>query len=260
MAVLSQTIYTEGYSQVSGFGLMDVMNINPPFIIYNEIGNHFTPYNADWWFQSIEFYLGKWILGASSIQIVCKLYQCVSQIPFVELATSTTEKTPSQLSGSGTQFAQGAWETFVFQPIRLSKDVTYAVTLQCDTSWLDATKDRAYWWAFSANTTNFSPSYGTGAVNFNTYLNGWTAALNGYHYRLNGVPLGVSQPDPLPGFPSSRPTDYDPDQIWTPSEESYTEPEWQDPGFSNYQAAGGGRWGQQLVAVGKGLVYYEQRE
>ena len=62
---------------------------------------------------------------------------------------------------------------------------------------------------------------------------------------------------PIPPFPSSRPDDYNPDLPWLPGEwnGTYTPPEWGEP--TDYVATGGGRWGRQLVVVGKSLVYYE---
>ena len=58
----------------------------------------------------------------------------------------------------------------------------------------------------------------------------------------------------------ARPDDYDEDLIWVPGEwdgDDYTPPAWDDiPG--NYAAAGGGRYNQNLVAVGHNLVYYEE--
>ena len=65
--------------------------------------------------------------------------------------------------------------------------------------------------------------------------------------------------DALPTFPAERPVAYDPDDTWQPGEwdgEDYTDGQF----ASNYQAAGGGRWGQQLVVAGNDRIYYEQRE
>jgi len=82
-----------------------------------------------------------------------------------------------------------------------------------------------------------------------------------YNFRVYGMLLSPGQPYPIIDFPNERPADYDPDKIWTPDEDdAYADPTWQDPGYSNYQAAGGGRWGQQLVVAGKGLIYYEDRD
>ena len=67
----------------------------------------------------------------------------------------------------------------------------------------------------------------------------------------------------LPDTPDDRPDAYDPDDFWLPD---YWEggqhfpPQWGQPGDSKYFATGGGRWGQQLVAVGKDRVYYEELE
>jgi hypothetical protein len=63
-------------------------------------------------------------------------------------------------------------------------------------------------------------------------------------------------PSGLTPFPSARPDDYNPDFFWQPDNwtgDTYVPSDW-GPG---YVATGGGRWGQQLVVVGKDLVYYE---
>ncbi len=67
-------------------------------------------------------------------------------------------------------------------------------------------------------------------------------------------------PDEMPSFPDERPDAYDPDLIWVPGEwtdpDTYVPPEWGEP--SRYFATGGGQWGQQLVVVGNGKVYYSE--
>ena len=55
-------------------------------------------------------------------------------------------------------------------------------------------------------------------------------------------------PDDLATFPIARPADYDPNLYWQP-----VTWEWGEVPV----ATGGGRWGQQLVAMGNGKVYYE---
>jgi hypothetical protein len=77
------------------------------------------------------------------------------------------------------------------------------------------------------------------------------------------IVLGINEPVPitdLPDFPATRPVDYDPDLIWTPddwTDDVYTPPEWSEPA-GVYVAAGGGRYNQNLIAVAKDLVYYEE--
>lgn len=68
-------------------------------------------------------------------------------------------------------------------------------------------------------------------------------------------------PDDLPDFPADRPDGYTPDDFWIPGKwdgDTYTPPEWGPPTNGRYFATGGGRWGLQLVAVGHGLIYYEE--
>ena len=76
------------------------------------------------------------------------------------------------------------------------------------------------------------------------------------------MPRNPARPDAdLPDFPADRPDDYAPDDFWIPGEwdgDTYTPPEWAGPTPGRYFATGGGRWGQQLVAVGHGLIYYEE--
>jgi hypothetical protein len=63
-------------------------------------------------------------------------------------------------------------------------------------------------------------------------------------------------PSGLTSFPASRPAAYDPDLFWQPDNwtgNTYTPSVWGE----GFVTAGGGRWGQQLVAIGKDLVYYE---
>jgi len=76
------------------------------------------------------------------------------------------------------------------------------------------------------------------------------------------IPRNPARPDAdLPDFPADRPDDYAPDDFWIPGEwndDVYTPPNWGPPTNERYFATGGGRWGQQLVAVGHGLVYYEE--
>lgn len=73
----------------------------------------------------------------------------------------------------------------------------------------------------------------------------------------------------LSDFPPGRPVGYNPDDFWIPGKwdgDIYTPPEWKDTPYEwgggstplRYFATGGGRWGIQLVAVGHGLVYYEE--
>ena len=76
------------------------------------------------------------------------------------------------------------------------------------------------------------------------------------------VPPSPSEPADITDFPTTRPDGYDPDLIWTPddwTDDVYTPSEWDEPA-GNYTVAGGGRWGQNLIAVGKDLIYYEAIE
>ena len=78
--------------------------------------------------------------------------------------------------------------------------------------------------------------------------------------EIDSIRLGLFGLQPLPSFPSGRPIAYDPDLIWVPGEwtdpSTYVSPEWGEP--SRYFATGGGKWGQQLVVVGNGKVYYTE--
>jgi hypothetical protein len=80
-----------------------------------------------------------------------------------------------------------------------------------------------------------------------------------HFFKVGGADIGVIiPPSPLPPFPPDRPDDYDPDLPWKPGDWTpgpYTPPDWGDE--STYVAAGGGRWGRQLVMVRKSLVFYE---
>jgi hypothetical protein len=70
----------------------------------------------------------------------------------------------------------------------------------------------------------------------------------------------LGEPDDLVIHPPVRPDVYDPDFIWVPGEwdgDDYTPPAWGSPGDSVYISTGGGRWQQQLVAIGNNLVYIE---
>jgi len=83
---------------------------------------------------------------------------------------------------------------------------------------------------------------------------------NTYNYSFSWMVEGyVAPPDDLTTFPATRPDDYDPDLIWTPGEwdgEDYTPSAWDSP-EGVYVAAGGGRWGQNLVVAGNQKIYYE---
>ena len=112
-------------------------------------------------------------------------------------------------------------------------------------------------------------------LDVNTYFNYAASDL----VTLKVSVLGVGDIEPLPDFPSTRPVDYDPDQIWTPDEwvnpiwvpevigppyvpgewtdDEYVPSDWSDPGLG-LVAAGGGNYNQNLVCVGMDLVYYEE--
>lgn len=89
-----------------------------------------------------------------------------------------------------------------------------------------------------------------------------TAGLLFQLYGTLVVPRDPDRPDAdLPSFPPARPDIYTPDDFWIPGDwdgDTYTPPEWAGPTPGRYFATGGGRWGQQLVAVGHGKVYYEE--
>jgi len=79
------------------------------------------------------------------------------------------------------------------------------------------------------------------------------------HFAIWGQVVPSDYRQPLPVYPADRPDDYEPDDIWQPGE--WQNGEWQNGQFaSDYQAAGGGRWGQQLVVAGNDRIYYEERE
>lgn len=263
MAILHKTLQGGFYQKLY---LLDKINVNPPTLIYQGVGNWFTPQTGDWLISSVDFYLGKWELGANATPVIAQLWDIADGggAGKILLATSETELTPSTASGvDDNDFGSGsydaaAWETFDFKNVLCTKGRQCAATISCATDHLNPNLDRLWSPAYSAAGASFSPSFG-GTANIDWATGNIITTFGAYEYRLNGVELGVGQPYPLQVFPADRPDDYDPDQIWTPSEEPYTDPEWQDPGM-NYQAAGGGRWGQQLVAVGKGLIYYEERE
>jgi hypothetical protein len=64
-------------------------------------------------------------------------------------------------------------------------------------------------------------------------------------------------PDPIQSFPPSRPGGYDEDAFRQPGAWAggvFTPPDWD----TEHVKQGGGRWGQQLVVIGKSLIYYEE--
>jgi len=258
MAILSQTIYTSGF--ISSLFLADSINVNPPYLVYNELGNYFTPQNGNWTITSVDFYMGRYILGPSTTPIVCKIYGCAGArgIPTVEVATSTTILNPSELSGTGTGWTAGAWETFEFESSLLNMSSTYVVTLKCDTSLLDGTKDLGTVWVFPASATVFSPSYYNGYSQYNTYSSSWTvgaAGAGGLYYRLNGTESLPGAPDTIPQFPPDRPVMDIPDPWWDPPDPPVPPT---PPGPSPpYWTAGGGSYQKNLVVAGNNKIYYE---
>jgi len=123
--------------------------------------------------------------------------------------------------------------------------------------------------AFTA-VMNSSPSAGYGpnvtASNF-IFRNGtWQSFSTSFAIAQGWGTLYVpvippSPTDALPTFPpATRPDGYDPDDYWIPGQwdgDDYTPPEFGPPTEGRYFATGGGRWSQQLIAIGHGTVYYE---
>jgi hypothetical protein len=68
--------------------------------------------------------------------------------------------------------------------------------------------------------------------------------------------FGPEPPGDLDPFPPDRPSGYDPDPRWQPGEWNggFTPPRWDTP----YVATGGGRWGRQLIGIGRDQIYYEE--
>jgi hypothetical protein len=92
---------------------------------------------------------------------------------------------------------------------------------------------------------------------------GWTELDNGVNFsdrafQVYGVDIGVVlPPGPAVGFPTSRPSGYNPNFHWQPGVWAggvYTGSFWD----TSYVATGGGRWGQQLVVAGNKQIWYEE--
>ena len=90
-------------------------------------------------------------------------------------------------------------------------------------------------------------------------INGGAYGGSGLIYQASGIEIPEGAPIPLTDFPTDRPNAYDPDLTWQPG--SWDGSDYTDDEFaSDYQAAGGGRWSQQLVVAGNDRIYYEDRE
>ena len=89
----------------------------------------------------------------------------------------------------------------------------------------------------------------------------WDVTSYSFLYRNYDYAEGTAPPDDTIPFPPVRPTPDYPDPWWIvpppyPVDPGpYVPPYWGPNPI--YKAAGGGRWNQQLVCVGKSLVYYE---
>ena len=200
MAVLAST--TEGgyASQVS---LLDIININPPYIVYNEMGNYFTPRDGQWTISSVEVFFGKYVHGAASTPLTCQIYSTADLnrgVPTALVATSTTTITPSDLAATGWTWETSAWQTFDFDDVVCDKLKTYVVTVKC----LDETpydEDIAAVWVFSAPGTTHVPNFVYGKSNYNIYSSSWNVLAGGgcIHYRVNGTELALPEKAITPG-------------------------------------------------------------
>ena len=129
---------------------------------------------------------------------------------------------------------------------------------------------------FSKGTWSWTPQ-ATSDSNFRLYGTTWPAeseslSLSGTCSAVSSCTGAITKSIEIISvidFPPSRPVYYDPDDYWIPGKwdgDTYTPPEWKDTPYDwgggstplRYFATGGGRWGIQLVAVGHGLVYYEE--
>ncbi|MHC4625066.1 MAG: hypothetical protein ACYS4W_14325 [Planctomycetota bacterium] len=150
-------------------------------------------------------------------------------------------------------------------------DITPEVTLVADTAYfmvVNATDGD-----YLGTTIIYQSLFGFGDLGYTAipgrlwYTNSGTWTIGSPHggarmiYQLDGTEITGEEPGEgvtdLIAFPPSRPDGYDPDLIWTPGE--WTDPStYVDPGWgTTYVATGGGRWGQNLVAAGNNLIYYE---
>ena len=151
---------------------------------------------------------------------------------------------------------EGAWYEITFgTPVNLTKGNVYAIEVS------------------APNSDDVTLMYWKTDVSFATYMGGsqcrsvdggfaWSCALTwDSMFEAWGIPVNALGWPYLPDLPADRPDAYDPDQFWLPGEwvgDVYTDPKWGEPGDSKYFATGGGRWGQQLVAVGHSAVYFEE--
>lgn len=135
---------------------------------------------------------------------------------------------------------------------------TYVIYLSTTTDKVD--QDEVYWAYRGSNVYSggiashfvWNPPGGIGSAE-------WQEIAADHFFEEWGIGTRPP-PDPMPSFPDARPASYDPDLIWVPGEwtdpDTYVPPEWGEP--SRYFATGGGQWGQQLVVVGNGKVYYSE--
>jgi len=224
---------------------------------------------SDWVLNEVRLKLANYVTGVGvppSGLVLVKLYNVDGSGFPTGSAIATGQIEQSQLVTVdywGMAYGNGNFENIEMTPaIRLLAGLGYGLTFDATEYAIDGRTiiffngilgDGGY--PATARTIKYHPDYGWstgGGVGY--------GLSTGFNIILDGVEKLPGQADNLPEFPASRPDDYEPDSIWTPSDEPYTQPDWQDPGFSNYQAAGGGRWGQQLVVAGNGRVYYEERE
>jgi hypothetical protein len=155
------------------------------------------------------------------------------------------------------------WKIFTLAtPIQLTAGLVYALRFHVNFATGDP---RSIYWARKTPDSGYSGGkiwhfVWRQAPDTPVHPGDWEdGAGEGDHYfQIRGTG-SVPAPQIINPFPAERPDDYDPDQTWQPGEwdgNDYTEGEF----ATDYQAAGGGRWGQQLVVAGNDRVYYEQRE
>lgn len=114
-------------------------------------------------------------------------------------------------------------------------------------------------WVYQGQTSKTSWSVGT--LNLQ-YAHAYSWRVDVYDTETGGTETGDTWTFTIQNYPTvidyERPDDYNPDEVWgyNPITETY---EWMAIGDTpDITAAGGGRYGQRLVAVGHNVIYFSE--
>jgi len=163
------------------------------------------------------------------------------------------------------EFREIDWETGINPDYQVHVGTLYVIEIRRAEGEIDTSPARGEYVGLTGNTyADGRTKAQTDYWGYDTIYTGWTDYPNNdvifRNFGTTVVIFGPNNPSPLQIFPLTRPGAYDPDLIWVPGEwtdpNTYVSPEWGGP--SRYFATGGGKWGQQLVAVGNGKVYYTE--